>query len=58
VSRVHLLLIEMAGGFYAIDTASRNGVWCGSRDVRVTRLESGVALTLADEASLEWCPHH
>ena len=58
VSRVHLLLIEMAGGFYAIDTASRNGVWYGSRDVRVTRLEPGVPLTLADEASVEWRPLH
>ncbi len=58
VSRVHLLLIEMAGGLYAIDTASRNGSWCRSRDVRVARLEPGVELTLADEASVEWRPSH
>jgi hypothetical protein len=56
VSRVHLLLVEMAGGFYAIDTASRNGLWCGSRDVPVARLLPGLVLALADEASVEWRP--
>lgn len=58
VSRVHLLLVEMAGGFYAIDTASRNGLWYGSRDVRATRLEPGLVLTLADQASVEWRSFH
>jgi hypothetical protein len=58
LSRVHLLMVEMAGGFYAIDTASKNGVWHGRRSVAVVRLEPGVVLMLADQARVEWRSFH
>jgi hypothetical protein len=58
LSRVHLLLVEMGGAFYAVDTASKNGVWQGSRRVHVVRLEPGLELTLADQASVEWRSFH
>jgi hypothetical protein len=58
LSRVHLLLVEMAGALYAVDTASKNGVWLGPRQVRVVRVEPGITLTLADAAAVSWHPFH
>lgn len=55
ISRVHLLLIEIAGGLYAIDAASSNGVWCGPEEVRVAALRGGTTLSLGEGlARLEW----
>lgn len=54
VSRVHLLIIEIAGVLYAIDTASSNGVFDDEARERVTRLEPGGSLSLSDVAIVEW----
>jgi len=58
LSRVHLLVIEVGGALYAIDTASRNGTRAGAERVRCVRLEAGQRLVLAGEVSVEWHPHH
>ncbi len=55
ISRVHLLLIEVAGGLYAIDAASSNGVWCGEEEIRVAAVRPGTRLSLGEGlARLEW----
>lgn len=54
LSRVHLLIIEVAGVVYAIDTASSNGVFDDEARERATRLEPGSSLTLSDVAKVEW----
>jgi hypothetical protein len=54
ISRVHLLIIEIAGRLYAIDTASKNGVFGKSSAERATLLESGAPLSLAGRAFVEW----
>jgi len=54
VSRVHLLIIEIAGVLYAIDTASSNGVFDDEARERATRLEPGGSLSLSDVAIVEW----
>jgi hypothetical protein len=54
ISRVHLLIIEIAGRLYAIDTASKNGVFGASSSERATLLESGAPLSLAGRAFVEW----
>ncbi len=54
VSRVHLLIIEIAGVMYAIDTASSNGVFDDEARERATRLEPGGSLSLSDVAIVEW----
>jgi hypothetical protein len=59
ISRVHLLLIDVLGTVYAIDTASINGVWRGEEEVRLTVLEPGQKLRLGDNlASLHWRLQH
>lgn len=59
ISRVHLLLIELSGSVYAVDTASYNGTSTAGDERRVRRLESGVSLELArGEAEVEWEPVH
>jgi hypothetical protein len=59
VSRVHLLLLELDGQLYAIDTASTNGVWKGQHEVRGHRLAHGDTLTFGrDLAFLEWSVVH
>jgi hypothetical protein len=58
LSRVHLLVLEMDGVLYAIDTASTNGTWCGKERVRATRLLPGLRLSLGGEATVEWRPFH
>lgn len=58
LSRVHLLVIEVDGALYAVDTASRNGTCVGAERVRCVRLEPGRRLVLAGELSVEWHPHH
>ena len=54
VSRVHLLIVEIAGVLYAIDTASSNGVFDDEARERATRLEPGGSLSLSDVAVVEW----
>jgi hypothetical protein len=55
ISRVHLLVLEIAGMLYAIDTASSNGVWCGEEEVRLVPLTSGTTLTLGENlARVRW----
>lgn len=58
LSRVHLLLIELDGTLYAIDTASKNGSWCGTRRIEAEPLHPGIALTLARDVQVEWRPYH
>ncbi len=54
ISRVHLLIIEIAGVLYAMDTASSNGVFGDAHRERARRLESGTSLSLSDVAKVEW----
>ena len=54
ISRVHALIVEMAGSLYAIDTASKNGVWGHGGEERARLLESGTTFTLCGLASIEW----
>ena len=58
LSRVHLLVLELDGALYGIDTASRNGVWCGPERVRAVRIQPGLRLSLAHKAVVEWRPFH
>jgi pSer/pThr/pTyr-binding forkhead associated (FHA) protein len=58
ISRVHLLVIEIDGALYAIDTASKNGTWQGGLPVRSARLVPGAVLRLARHATVEWRPLH
>jgi len=54
ISRVHLLIVEIAGRLYAIDTASKNGVWARGGEHRVRQLESGTILSICGRATVEW----
>ena len=54
ISRVHVLIVEMAGSLYAIDTASKNGVWGHGGEARARLLESGTTFTLCGLAIVEW----
>jgi pSer/pThr/pTyr-binding forkhead associated (FHA) protein len=54
ISRVHALIVEMAGSLYAIDTASKNGVWGHGGEERAQLLESGATFSLCGLASIEW----
>jgi len=55
ISRVHVLVVEIEGALYAIDTGSTNGVYQASAEVRVARLAPGTELVLGDDlARLEW----
>jgi hypothetical protein len=56
ISRVHVLVIEIAGQLYAIDTASTNGLFADSEEVRLLPLEYDQRLVLGDNlASVRWC---
>jgi hypothetical protein len=58
LSRVHLLVIEVGGTLYAIDTASRNGSWLDDQPFRCVRLEPGRPVTLPVNVRVEWLPFH
>ncbi len=59
ISRIHVLVIEIAGRLYAIDTASKNGLWLGETEVKVYPLTFHQKLTLGRNcASMEWLPIH
>jgi hypothetical protein len=54
ISRVHLLIIEIAGNLFAIDTASSNGVWDEEERERATLLEAEHTLALGEVAQVTW----
>lgn len=55
ISRVHALVIEIAGTLYAVDVGSSNGLWAGRERVSVVSLVPGLRVGLAgDVATLEW----
>lgn len=56
ISRVHLLVIELGGRVYGIDTASYNGVFEGEQRERCNLLEPGRPLSLSEVATIEWRP--
>ena len=59
ISRVHVLVIDIAGRLYAIDTASKNGLWLGETEVKVYPLTFHQKLMLGRNcASMEWLPIH
>lgn len=55
ISRVHLLLVQLGGVLYAVDTASTNGVWIGREEMRLVELRDGLQLCFGDNlATLRW----
>lgn len=61
ISRVHLLIVDVDGRLYAIDTASTNGtrVRGAKRNARILPVASDVDLSLglgSGQAHLRWCP--
>lgn len=55
ISRVHLLVIEIAAQLYAIDTASTNGVFADGQETRILPLKYDQGLVLGDGlAQLKW----
>jgi hypothetical protein len=57
ISRVHLLVVEVEGALYAVDTGSTNGTFHGSDEVRIVPLASGTELIFGDGlARMEWMP--
>ncbi len=59
ISRVHLLVIDIDGCLYAIDTASTHGVWLGQeeREVRIAPMTAGTDFVLGGQlATLRWSP--
>lgn len=55
ISRVHLLILDVGGETYAIDTASTYGTSSRGEHVRAARLELGAELALAEGAvTLRW----
>jgi hypothetical protein len=55
ISRVHALVIEVAGKLYAIDAGSTNGLWLGGHRVPLARFLPGRQIELAGKvAALEW----
>lgn len=54
ISRVHLLIAELGGSLYAIDTVSKNGVWGRGGERRTHLLESGAKISLCGLATIEW----
>jgi pSer/pThr/pTyr-binding forkhead associated (FHA) protein len=54
ISRVHALIVELAGSLYAVDTASKNGVWGKHGEQRAQLLESGTKFSLCGLAQIEW----
>jgi len=55
ISRVHVLVFEIDARLYAVDTASKNGIWASDERLRVWTLTFGQTLKLGDGlATLEW----
>jgi hypothetical protein len=59
ISRVHALVIELAGKLYVVDAGSTNGVWQDHERVPLARLAAGEPVALAGTvATLEWGYSH
>ena len=59
ISRVHALVIEIAGKLYAVDAGSTNGLWVGGSRVPLAGLRPGMPVALAaGVATLEWSFRH
>jgi FHA domain len=59
ISRVHVLLIEIAGTLYAVDAGSTNGLWSERNRVPRVELRPGNPIALAGSvATLEWSYVH
>lgn len=57
ISRVHVLVLDVDGVLYAIDTGSTNGIYRGGDEIRVAPLGPGAELVLGDDlARMEWRP--
>ncbi|HTJ44659.1 MAG TPA: FHA domain-containing protein [Kofleriaceae bacterium] len=62
ISRVHVLVLDIDGALYAIDTGSTNGIYLGrlgreKEEVRIAALAAGAELVLGDDlARMEWRP--
>jgi hypothetical protein len=57
ISRVHLVVIEIGGVMYAVDTASTNGVWRDGADAGGVAIPYDERLTIARGlAWLKWMP--
>lgn len=57
ISRVHMLILEVEGRIYTVDTASANGVWRKGEDACGVPLVAGQRLTIARGlAWLKWMP--
>ena len=55
ISRVHALVIEIAGTLYAVDAGSTNGLWASRERVPLVSLVPGLSVGLAGNvATLEW----
>ena len=48
ISRVHVLLLEIDGAVYALDTASSNGMWLLGHEARVIPLGDAATFSLCD----------
>ncbi len=56
VSRVHLLIMEDEGEYWAIDTASTSGSTVNDEPIGSVRLEGVTRILLAQEAAITWMP--
>lgn len=54
LSRVHFLLVREQGEIIGVDTASSNGSFVGEREVSLTRVADGTAVSLAQALELTW----
>jgi hypothetical protein len=58
VSRVHLMVLEIASRLWAVDLGTSNGTYVlegeALRPIRVTALASGVVLALANPRTRAW----
>jgi hypothetical protein len=59
ISRVHALVIELAGKLYVVDAGSTNGVWENHQRVPFARLATGQPVALSGTvATLDWGYSH
>jgi hypothetical protein len=55
ISRVHVLVIEIAGRLWMIDAASTNGIAVGGKGVRVHAVNDGDRVDLGGVGVVRWC---
>lgn len=58
ISRVHVLIVEIRGRLYAVDAASKNGLWDRGTETRTKLLESGASFSLCGRATATWRFYH